>query len=126
MGVIEMGDDNKYLLQMAAKAAGIKIRWNDLVNGFLHTVPAGSRGGLTGLVLWRPLQDDGDALRLAVRLQIAIYQWDSGGGCTAKHLEAGDFEEVYCGRKPDSEYCELAANRLAIVRAAASIGESMP
>lgn len=74
---------------------------------------------------WEPEASSADAFELAVKLSIAIYQWDSGGGCSASHIEQGVFEEVYCGRYEDSVYCEMAASRLAILRAASAIGESL-
>lgn len=74
---------------------------------------------------WEPEHSSADSFELAVKLSIALYQWDSGGGCSASHAEQGVFEEVYCGRYEDSVYCEIAASRLAILRAAAAIGESI-
>ena len=48
--------DDKTMLELAAKAAGID-HWY----------------GKEGTVDWNPLTDDGDALRLAVKLEITIY-----------------------------------------------------
>lgn len=69
---------------------------------------------------WNPLTDDGDALRLAVKLHIATDFTSSG---------------VYAGQDPDSEDSDwvhefnnndpYAATRRAIVRAAAEIGKGM-
>ena len=49
-----MTDKDKTLLEMAAKAAGFPAGW--VLQG------------------WNPLTDDGDALRLAVNLNIDIHQ----------------------------------------------------
>jgi hypothetical protein len=68
--------------------------------------------------LWNPLTDDGDALRLAVKLKMMV---DIGGGgfCTAdiNELDASVNECI----TPDP----YAATRRAIVRAAAEIGNGM-
>jgi hypothetical protein len=66
---------------------------------------------------WNPLTDDGDAFRLAVNLKVdVIPKWGDNCVCV---IGGGDhFEE---SQKPD----EFAAMRLAIVRAAAAIGEQM-
>lgn len=68
-----MRTDNE-LLELAAKAAGIEV-WPG--TGFqahmLFTRPAKADpdGKVTG-VEWNPLADDGDALRLAVKLRITV------------------------------------------------------
>jgi hypothetical protein len=92
------------LLEAAAKAAGIE---------FNDTTYSQERSDLCCPVgWWNPLTDDGDALRLAVKLRIVIEQgdgWsDAGGWCTVYHSD-----------HKDDPY---AATRRAIVRAAAEIG----
>lgn len=67
---------------------------------------------------WNPLTDDGDALRLAVKLNLRInIDFDT------------DRNEVRCYQE-DVECAETgdpyAATRRAVVRAAASIGKAMP
>ena len=64
---------DRELLELAAKAAGIEHK------GYCGTPP-----GLIlwetdyGLKLWNPLTDDGDALRLAVKLEIDLqHNWQS-------------------------------------------------
>jgi hypothetical protein len=67
---------------------------------------------------WNPLDDDGDALRLAVKLQIDIKQYGD-------HVVAwfdGGF--IGTGRIPYDGY-PCAATRRAIVRAAALIGKTI-
>jgi hypothetical protein len=68
---------------------------------------------------WNPLTDDGDALRLAVKLGISLdrasnrcWAWVSGWAFN------GVCEEFYCTDP-------YAATRRAIVRAAAEIGKEM-
>jgi hypothetical protein len=88
---------DRELLEFAAKAAGIEInwfKWERLTNQ------------------WNPLTDDGDALRLAVKLRLTPHidgNLTDCEDCTVAHL--------------DDPY---AATRRAITRAAAEIGKAMP
>jgi hypothetical protein len=116
---------DRELLELAAKAAGIErdedgefciqphqddCRWWD--DGFC-----------TCGAIWNPLNDDGDALRLAVKLQFEI---DIGfksiatsfGSVAIRHMTGIKILEAF---KNDP----LAATRRAIVRAAAEIGRNM-
>lgn len=63
---------------------------------------------------WNPLEDDGDALRLAVALRITIAFHDDA--IAAMHIDSGRSWPV--PYKGDN----TAATRLAIVRAAAQLG----
>ena len=98
---------DRELLELAAKACGLedakmRIEFNQ----------------------WNPLNDDGDALRLAVKLDIDFY------------MGAGDGPEAWAGyyvpgRENKKHACEpvnddsYAATRRAITRAAAEIGKGM-
>lgn len=103
------------LLELAAKAAGF-LNWTATEPAGLH-IETGSRRGDTGFY-WNPLTDDGDALRLAVKLRLEVgfpkenVVWSFG------HTE-GDISKEFDFTNP------LAATRRAIVRAAAEIGKSM-
>lgn len=103
---------DRELLELAAKAAGIEV-WPGA--GFqahvLFTRPdlADPSGKVTG-VAWNPLQDDGQALRLAVIV---------GLDKKLPHLLQGDAYRT--------DYLALgayAATRRAVVRAAAEIGKT--
>ena len=102
---------DRELLELAAKAAGIES------GGGLFWCPA------TGNA-WNPLADDGDALRLAVRLRLEPRFLDNSHSNGAEpsrvtlHNVAGIVENI------DGD--PLAATRRAIVRAAAEIGRQMP
>ena len=96
---------DRELLELAAKAAGYEYAKH---GGYIVVF------GIPGN--WNPLIDDGDALRLAVKLEIGL--WFGCGGLSAHGL-AMDIEEDY-GRDT------YAATRRAIVRAAAEIGRSKP
>jgi hypothetical protein len=74
------------------------------------------RHELDGYIGWNPLTDDGDALRLAVQLEIQI---DPRNPETRVFGPVGDRVDEY--HKPEA----FAATRRAIVRAAAAIGEGM-
>lgn len=65
---------DRELLEAAAKAAGIKVAWRDAVGCLCYA-------GSPYHVAWNPLTDDGDALRLAVALNMGISIHDEH--CTA-------------------------------------------
>ena len=70
---------------------------------------------------WSPLTDDGDALRLAVKLGMKVMS-DTGASMASATTELWS-DEGYCeGFSMDP----CAATRRAIVRAAAEIGKAMP
>lgn len=86
---------DRELLELAAKAAGMRLSddhiWHE---------------GAGQWVRWNPLTDDGDALRLAVRLRINVapeYVYEG------PWLDGGSLRDPY------------AATRRAIVRAAAAL-----
>jgi hypothetical protein len=100
--------DDKTLLELAAKAAGIRVRvWQDgMQTGFLEAdIPH----------LWNPLTDDGDALRLAVKLRLTIDFNARGVFAGAAHPKPGGFAD-------ERGHGESSVRR-AIVRAAAALGE---
>ena len=98
--------NDRELLELAAKAAG--VGYADANDNFVPFVPDN----------WNPLTNDGDALRLAVKLNMTIdpYTWEKGvvamGGGYQWHESKG--ADPY------------ATTRRAIVRAAAEIGREMP
>ncbi len=104
---------DRELLELAAKAAGydIKPHSNYKISRDLIFTYSGKN--------WNPLTDDGDVLRLAVKLNILTYQ--TGGdrsyastpmnwSCTVPHYNND----------------ALTSTRRAIVLAAAEIGKTMP
>ena len=104
---------DRELLELAAKAAGID-----------YYTRAQSGGMLTDNGEWNPLTDDGDALRLAVELNLQI-EPDSFNGDTIVVGNSAPGRPLKCATEPhkDDPY---AATRRAIVRAAAEIGRGMP
>ena len=106
--------DDRELLELAAKAHGDLRYVPDGVDGWIHELPNGDRGAW-----WNPLTDDGDALRLAVKLGMHFECGAEWSICYAGSVCAKQFSE----RHGDDKY---AATRRAIVRAAAEIGRAMP
>jgi len=97
---------DRELLELAAKAAGIALAdWNDGAEPY----SSGIGFVLPSNRMWNPLTDDGDALRLAVKLNLL-------GGCD-------DPYQIATASMVDG--CPYAATRRAIVRAAAEIGKGM-
>ena len=101
-------------LEFAAKAAG--IAWSQEYQCYLGEPDV---NGVS--VKWLPLTDDGDALRLAVKLDLQIHP--SGDEIWVSNPAASLAEDVVFETYRDDPY---AATRRAIVRAAAEIGRNMP
>lgn len=124
---------DRELLELAAKAAGIEIEWHIMINSSRHPIVA-PKTQLEKQWLghdyteWDPLDDDGDALRLAVRLHINIEL--NNGSATAVWFDLAASETHVVEEPCDEEFegwpAKEAATRRAIVRAAAEIGRSMP
>ena len=117
---------NRELLELAAKAAGIEIEWNVMINHnspILATKTQQERNWLGHEhTPWNPLSDDGDALRLAVKLELDLY--NSCISVRAIHRDRDTGTSIKCrGSNPRMD--PNAATRFAIVRAAAEIGKSM-
>ena len=87
---------DKELLELAAKAAGITYKYYSDPEGLIIN------DDQWPLVVWNPLTDDGDALRLAVKLDL-FFMTDN--------VELQEARE------------DISATRGAIVRAAAKIGK---
>lgn len=96
---------DKELLELAAKAAGLEKSESDgvIYAGF------GSRE-------WNPLTDDGDALRLAVKLRLNV---NIESTTVDVYDDSFNLTRVWGDEIPDA----YVATRRAIVRAAAEIGK---
>lgn len=121
-----MGENDRELLELAAKAAGINGEWvRDtayMQERYYFNVPYDNHGMLTGL-RWSPLTDDGDALRLAVKLGFIV---DCEFASAMDHYKSGKDGDWHGGEIDDDDDPPYAATRRAIVRAAAEIGKAMP
>lgn len=107
------------LLQRAAKAAGIELDPIGTVeaNGKFAMLPDGR--------LWDPIRNDGDALRLAVKLQLTVCNEHLSAGCAyCTDLMDTSYPDVRSGQTDDHEVIpdDYVATRRAIVLAAAAIG----
>lgn len=130
MGEDEMTD--RELLELAAKAAGIEHGADRLDSGVSTTE---SDGRHRHLPRWNPLEDDGDALRLAVKLgmMVEIYQpTDREPGMSYAHTKEllGYGSDGYRAYQAHAYFKEdhgdpYAATRRVITRAAAEIGKEM-
>ena len=111
---------DRELLEKAARAAGYVV--DGYVDDMIVQPPKEKAGGLVirneqgGHSLWNAEEDDGDALRLAVKLRMDVKQWNSLAIATKawnRHAEENT-----------STQCPYAATRRAIVRAAAAIHDA--
>jgi hypothetical protein len=109
---------DKELLELAAKAASIECEWKTLCNrnGGSHE----SMWIQSDYGEWNPLTDDGDALRLAVKLRMCVESWGAGACAVVIVDNRAMVAEPHYGDDPER------ATRRAITRAAAAIGEQMP
>lgn len=111
------------LLKLAAKAAGIEIHESD--DGTLQKRPIWAVthfvcGQPYGESQWNPLKDDGEALRLAVKLKLKVYQGDLVA------IVHPRMSHAYIAEEYERNGGHYAATRRAIVHAAAEIGKAMP
>lgn len=108
---------DRELLELAAKAAGYAIKGEvaDVGGSFTQLVVNAGHGA--SRFRWNPLTDDGDALRLAVKLGISVLYSDFTDEGEARWARGMNRVTEY---GPDDPY---AATRRAIVRAAAEIGK---
>ena len=118
---------DKELLELAAKAAGIPVY--ESTDGTIQNRPilvftsGGAMGTMPYEVWWNPLIEDGQALKLAVKLGITI-------GPECDDVVGKSLVRVSWLNRTHSlgEYGNgdpYAATRRAIVRAAAEIGKAM-
>jgi hypothetical protein len=122
----EVAVDDRKLLELAAKAAGVKVvrsRLHDpLCADMLVENSARNQNQTNGP--WNPLTDDGDALRLATKRKLDV-EMDVNGddiiGVSGYSVATGGFV-VFEDHNDDIG----AATRRCIVRAAAEIGKKMP
>ena len=100
-----MSETDREMLELAAKAAG---EWPS-PEPFQHVLDR-----------WNPINDDSDALRLAVKCGISVLQFPT---CIGTRWPQSGINPPY--EEITSEQDALVATRRAIVRAAAEIGRNM-
>lgn len=106
--------NDRELLEMAAKAAGRDITWKEPSCGGGELAYTGAGSYMP--IAWNPLADDGDALRLAMKLNISLHYMN--GRVVAYHKNIECIESS----REDGE----VNTRRAIVRAASEIGKAIP
>lgn len=109
--------NDRELLELAAEAAGIKdFGYSQNFGGYTSGEPYSKDE-----YRWNPLQNDGDAFRLAVKLGLSVIQQSSISGpepvSAASGFGVDDFKRFSC--KYDGG--PLSATRRSIVLAAAEI-----
>lgn len=109
--------NDRELLELAAKAADLTVRY--VGDG----IPGGSGGSFylePSQLWWNPLEDDGDAMRLAVKLCLML---NVGTEATFANDKVNG-ETVHWAREQHADSDPYAATRRAIVRAAVEVGKS--
>ncbi|USS44665.1 hypothetical protein NFI99_23855 [Burkholderia glumae] len=110
---------DKEPLELAAKAAGIEGTYVRVHQAYGDQWVEGIDTGAP--VFWNPLTDDGDALRLAVKLEMDVCQfgdhvsvsyWVNNDDSACIVMRVGEGQDIY------------AATRRAITRAAAEIART--
>ena len=104
------------LLEAAARAAGIEVRWHEPWETHVHVGEWYEGRPLMhkAQMVWNPLTDDGDALRLAVKLRMNL---DLDSDDMSNAFVPGEVQGYACDHGSDP----MAATRRAIVRAAVSL-----
>lgn len=110
---------DRELLELASKSNGGLVYVEDM--GWIFEDENGNRGKW-----WNPLTNDGDALRLSVKLGFCI---SINRGAEKIVIETGSDDENHFfvhEYEWDDENSHIEATRRAIVGAAAEIGKAMP
>ena len=107
---------DRELLEAAAKAAGIKLLRSRLDDPMCRDMLPEIQNSVA--VGWNPLTDDGDALRLAVKLGLEVGH-NSFGNVVVDHYTQPEVRKIVLPHGDDP----YAATRRAIVRAAAAMVE---
>ncbi len=113
---------DRELLEMAANAAELSLAWSSMEGLSARRTDTWA--------IWNPLKDDGDALRLAVKLRLCLdtymdpsSRFDTDERCTLVVLPP---PSDYSAGEWHADSDPYAATRRAITRAAAEIGKEQP
>lgn len=114
---------DRELLELAAKAAGHKVYKNESKRGGILIFKEGRQQFLeedgSPISLWNPLTDDGEAMRLAVNLEITVGPESPDVIGPSLCRASWNNRTMSLGEYGDGD--PLYATRRAIVRAAAEI-----
>ena len=117
---------DRELLELAAKAAGLIIVGS--IPSMLHDDDWLETTENGPDMFWNPLQNDGDALRLAMKLGASIHvrRVDEYSRIYSEVFICDLYgSEIYAVGRQEHDADPASATRRAIVRAAAEIGRSM-
>ena len=115
--------EQRRLLDLAAKAAGVEIKWNVMINPYSPFLAPKTQQERNWLghehTPWDPYIDDGDSRRLQVALELELRVFNG-------KAHAGKQDQFWITENwfPDGD--PNTASRLAVLRAAAVLGENMP
>jgi len=113
------------MMELAALAAGLELLRDEdgsiVYDKLMGVLPIGDENIDTEW--WNPKDDDGDALRLAVKLRIGVICY--GATVVTIFDLPGELGPVKSRRTHHVEGDEAAATRLAVLRAAAEMGKMM-
>lgn len=109
---------DRELLEKAARAAGIDVEMSRGRLVLRQSLSSERRIGSP----WNPLTDDGDALRLAVKLRINLEHLRTLRTMQFNEVSASPFGRGDCMHIEETGTDPAAATRRAIVRAAAALG----
>ena len=113
--------EDREMMELAAKAAGLFDEWPEPDYEVQWNGSGLWCSGMGEGILWNPLTDDGDALRLAASMRLQIKPGKHlGDGCTVETQRVGI---AGCTAFYDDKAQQM---RQAITRAAAEIGKAMP
>ena len=111
---------DRELLELAALAAGYVIHEHSEHGAWVYARDAIKNSYVKyPVVYWTPKHDDGDALRLAVKLAMNIEFYPSSNTVFVEGIENGLLFDEFLGNDP------CAATRRAVVMVAAEIGKQM-
>lgn len=118
---------NRELLELAAKAAGLVGYEYTCTDQGGYECMAFDEGGSKS-EYWNPLEDDGDAFRLAAELFLGVSILPGSAATSIEFYKNTGY--FFGGKAPhiqeDHGSDKLSATRRAIVMAAASIGKKLP
>lgn len=102
---------DKELLEAAAKAASVKLHW--------HAGKTYMRPDMEPMDSWNPLTDDGDALRLAVKLEMLV-------DLMQLRVVAGRRTPEVCIDFEEGEYCRAIVRAAAAMASGHNVGDEWP
>ena len=113
---------DREMLELAAKAAGLKIHARNQAERDATGCGHVGLWIVDGDSCWNPRDDDGQSMRLAGKINANI----TFGACMCPVVHVRVWGYVHSSNYADYGNDQMAAVRLAILRAAAEIGKAMP